>query len=205
MKVPFKTILKLAGLLGFMWTLSIIKNKLEISEKSKNRQMETDILNQFLLERDEILNSSQPLLWIHIKREKHADVNKPYLYLTVRSIINACSSSFQICIVDDNTFAKLIPNWKIDVDKLAEPILSNVRILGMLNLMYLYGGLCCPSAFLCQKNLHSMYLQNTIVMCKKQSGLPNINFISVNETKNETIQLLIQYMEELISKDNTNE
>lgn len=208
-KVPSKTILKIACLLGFMWLLSIVKNKLELAEKARMRQLDSDIINQFLLERDEIMNSSHPILWVHIKREKTSSVtdvlNKPYLYLTVRSIINACSSSFQICIVDDNTFAKLIPNWKINVDSLSDPILRYVRTLGMLNLLFLYGGLICPSSFVCQHNLESMYLKNTVVMCKKQSELPNLEFMSVNEGKNETIGLLIKYMEELISKDNTNE
>ena len=84
---------------------------------------------QQLLEeqRDDLAKSKKPILWVHIPYEYNArnwksfgsrgtfDLNQPYLYLTMQSIVNKCGDSFQICIIDDQSFEKLIPDWTINM------------------------------------------------------------------------------------------
>jgi hypothetical protein len=119
---------------------------------------------------DNIINSSVPILWIHVPFElndrqwtsfldrQNTDLNQPYLSLCVKSVVRRCDDHFRICIVDDYTFAKLLPDWSIpDLNGIAEPVRSRVRMLGMASLLREYGGLTVPISFLCLKNLMPLY------------------------------------------------
>ena len=120
-----------------------------------------EAIKNYLLDDITLGKSKKPILWIHVPHAYNSrnwmsfgsrssfDLNQPYLYLTVRSIIKQCEDSFTICIVDDFSFQKLIPNWNIDMTCIAEPILSNIRMLGLSKLLYIYGGLICPISFIC--------------------------------------------------------
>jgi len=145
------------------------ENKLKSEEDS-------DIYNaihKYLLDDVTLGKSKKPILWIYVPYEYNSrnwasfgsrssfDLNQPYLYLTARSIIQRCDESFTICIIDDSSFKKLIPNWNINTSAIAEPMLSNVRTLGMLKLLYIYGGLICPISFVCLKNLDTLYEKGT--------------------------------------------
>ena len=81
--------------------------------------------------------------------------------MTIRTIINHCSNDFNICLIDDNSFSRLIPSWDIDLASVAKPMRSHYREIGMLQLLYYYGGMLVPNSFLCMQNLKSMYDQNT--------------------------------------------
>ena len=130
-------------------------------------------IQKYLLDGVALGKSKKPILWIHIPYEYNSrkwlnfgsrssyELNQPYLYLTVKSIIKRCDNSFTICIIDDNTFNKLIPNWDIDMSKISDPILSNMRQLGMMKLLYIYGGLICPLSFVCIKDLVRLYTKGT--------------------------------------------
>ncbi len=132
-----------------------------------------EAIQKFLLDDITLGKSKKPILWIHVPYEYNSrkwlnfgsrtsfDLNQPYLYLTVRSIIKHCEESFTICIYDDNSFKKLLPEWNIDMSRLSDPILSNMRLLGMMKLLYTYGGMHCPISFLCMKNLFELYTKGT--------------------------------------------
>ena len=38
------------------------------------------------------------------------DLNRPYLYLCMKSMIDKCGGDFNICLVDDDTFGKILPD-----------------------------------------------------------------------------------------------
>jgi hypothetical protein len=132
-----------------------------------------EAIKNYLLDDVTLGKSKKPILWIHVPHEYNSrnwlsfgsrnsfDLNQPYLYLTVRSIIKQCEDSFTICIIDDSSFQRLISNWNIDMTCIAEPILSNVRMLGLSKLLYTYGGLICPISFICLKNLIGLYDKGT--------------------------------------------
>jgi len=141
-------------------------------EDKRIREEESDsflAVQHYLLDNVTLGKSKKPILWIYVPHEYNArkwlsfgsrsslELNQPYLYLTVRSIIKNCSSSFTICIIDDTTFQRLIPNWNINMNIVAEPILSNIRLLGLTKLLYIYGGLICPISFICLQNLIDLY------------------------------------------------
>jgi hypothetical protein len=139
-------------------------------------------------------------------------LNQPYIHLTIRTIINHCSKDFNVCLIDDNSFARLIPSWDIDLESVAEPFKSHYREIGMLQLLYYYGGMIVPNSFLCMKNLKSLYEGNlksysgkmVPFSCEKvnnavldnknpQSFVPSIYFMGAKKN-DETIQNIIEYL-----------
>jgi hypothetical protein len=130
---------------------------------------EHKLIKQYLLNDSPLYGFNKPKLWIHTKYEINArkwkdfysrnsyDLNQPYIHLTIKSIINHCSSDFHICLIDDDTFSKLIPTWDIDLMNIAEPLKSQYRQLGLAQLLYYYGGMVVPNSFLCCRNLKEMY------------------------------------------------
>ena len=145
-------------------------------EDKQKKEESSDIyesIQKYLLDDDTLAKSKKPIMWLHVPYEYNSrnwlsfgsrssfDLNQPYLYLTVRSILKHCDDSFTICLIDDNSFKKLIPNWNINMTTISDPILSNMRMLGMMKLLYIYGGMICPISFVCLKNLDEMYIKGT--------------------------------------------
>jgi len=116
---------------------------------------------------------SRPKLWIHTLHDRNArkwkdfysrnttDINQPYMHLTIKSIVDHCGKDFNICMIDDDAFKMLLPSWEIDMSTTPEPMRSRYRQLGILELVYLYGGMVLPSSFLCLKNMKDFYTENT--------------------------------------------
>jgi len=131
------------------------------------------IIKQYLLNDSPLEGFNKPRIWIHTKYEVNTrkwktfysrnttDLNQPYIHLTVKSIINHCGDDFNICLIDDNSFSKLIPSWEYDLHSLPEPMKSRTRELGLMQLLYFYGGMVVPNSFLCLQNLRDLY-QNGI-------------------------------------------
>jgi hypothetical protein len=184
---------------------------------------EYEIIKKYLLNESPLYGYNKPKLWIHSKYEYNArhwesfhsrsstDLNQPYIHITVRSIINHCGDDFNICLIDDNTFSKLIPSWDIDLKTVAEPMRSQIREQGLLSLLYYYGGMVVPNSFLCLKNLKDLYLEGTsnktsAFVCEsinntlniasqknKKAFIPSTYMVGTNKN-NETIHNLIELM-----------
>ena len=132
-----------------------------------------EAIQQYLLDGATLGKSKKPILWLHVPYEYNSrqwlsfgsrssfDLNQPYLYLTVKSIIKQCDKSFTICIIDDTAFKKLIPGWNVNMTTISDPILSNMRMLGMMKLLYIYGGMFCPISFICLRDLIGLYNKGT--------------------------------------------
>ena len=196
--------------------------------KEENRD-NYEAIQKYLLDDVTLGKSKKPILWIHVPYEYNSrkwlsfgsrssfDLNQPYLYLTVRSIIKHCEDSFTICIFDDNSFSKLIPGWSIDMNRLSDPILCNMRTLGMMKLLYIYGGMLCPISFLCMNNLNIMYAKGTrgnkMFVCETvdrnststyRNFYPNIAFCGAPK-ECETVAELCNYIQTISSHDHTAE
>lgn len=209
--------------LGFLYRR--YEDKLMREENRDNYEA----IQKYLLDDVTLGKSKKPILWIHVPYEYNSrkwlsfgsrssfDLNQPYLYLTVSSIIKHCEESFTICIFDDNSFAKLIPGWNIDLNKLSDPILSNMRILGMMKLLYIYGGMMCPISFLCMKDLMGIYTKGTrgnkMFVCEtvdrnstsvSRDFYSSISFCGAPK-ECETVAELCNYIQTVSSHDHTAE
>ena len=217
-------------ILGFVLVvLGILYTRYEDKREREDTRDTYEAIQQFLLDDVTLGKSKKPILWIHVPYEYNSrkwldfgsrssfDLNQPYLYLTVRSIIQHCEQSFTICIYDDNSFGKLLPEWGIDMTRLADPILSNMRLLGMMKLLHTYGGLHCPLSFLCMKDLAGLYAKGT-----RNNGMFVCETVDRNATSNtrnfypstsfcgapkecETVAELCNYIQTIVSHDHSAE
>jgi hypothetical protein len=206
---------------GFLYRR--FEDKLKIEEEGDT----FEAIQKYLLDGDTLGKSKKPILWIHVPYEYNSrnwlsfgsrssfDLNQPYLYLTVRSIIKNCDKSFTICIIDDTSFKRLIPGWNINMTSISDPILSNMRMLGMMKLLYIYGGMHCPLSFLCLKDLNEMYIKGTrgekMFVCETVDRnitstdvdfYPNLSFCGAPKDC-ETIRELCNFIQRTASHDYT--
>jgi len=159
-------------------------------KKSLEPNDEYDMIKKYLLNDSPLYGYNRPKLWIHTKYEINSrkwkdfysrntvDLNQPYIHLTVKTIIDHCGDDFNICLIDDETFSKLIPSWDIDLTTVAEPMKSHLRQLGLAQLVYFYGGMLVPNSFICTKNLKNLYeegiAQNQPFVCEAVNNTLNI-------------------------------
>ena len=184
-------------------------------------------IKKYLLNESSLAKSKKPILWIYIPHEYNArnwlsfgsrssfDLNQPYLFLTVRSIIKQCEESFYICLIDDNSFANLIPDWNINMSLLADPMLSNIRQMALAKLIYRYGGINVPISFLCARDLIGLYEKgtngDTMFVCENIDTnitsttdlfYPDSRFMGAKK-ENVTVRDYIDFMQRIISADYT--
>jgi len=133
----------------------------------------------------------------------------------VKSIINQCGDSFRICLIDDESFSKLLPNWKINMGGISSPVLDYMRQLGLTSLLNHYGGLLVPASFLCFRDLIDMYntgtSNNKICICEtidrnitstSYNWYPNLYFMGAQKGA-PVLSELMDFMQRTISNDYT--
>jgi len=191
-------------------------------------------LDKYNLVKKYLLNESdsivgKPFLWIHTKHKINArnwinfnsrnskKLNQPYKELCVESIVKHCGDSFQICFIDDSTFGKILDDWSISMDGLAEPIKDRIRSLALSKILYTYGGMLVPNSTIAVKDLKALHdgkLQenNMFVGEVVNRGIsstysrfsPSHKVMGCVKNSN-SMKELEEYLEILISKDNTDQ
>jgi hypothetical protein len=209
--------------LGFLYRR--FEDKLIREETSENYKA----IQDYLLDDVTLAKSKKPILWIHVPYEYNSrnwlsfgsrssfNLNQPYLYLTVKSIIQQCDNSFTICIFDDDAFQRLIPGWNLNMNSVSDPILTNMRTLGIMRLLYIYGGMMCPISFLCMKDLSGLYNKGTrsnkMFLCETTDRnitstdldyYPSIKFCGAPK-ECETVKMLCDFIQRTMSRDFTAE
>ena len=104
--------------IGIVFVTSFLANKVKTN---LNDDDEDAMIKKYLLNESPLYGFNRPKIWIHTKYEVNArkwksfysrnstDLNQPYIHLTIKTIINHCGDDFNICLIDDETFSKLIP------------------------------------------------------------------------------------------------
>lgn len=223
--------LNIVILLVILLVLSFLYKRFEDKRMREENEDNYESIRKYLLNDQTSLEKiKKPILWIHVPREYNArhwlsfgsrssfDLNQPYLYLTTKSIIDHCGDDFHICLIDDSSFSKLLPEWNINMKLLATPVLDKIRMLGLTQLLYTYGGFLMPISFLAFRNVLDLYEQGIqspsgVFVCETvdknatsstQKFYPNFYFMGATK-KNETIQNLSHYIQTVISTDFTSE
>lgn len=210
--------------------LGVLHSRFEEKRLREENTNDYESIQKYLLsDGTNLVNAKKPIMWIHVPYEYNSrnwlsfgsrsslELNQPYLYLTIKSIIQKCDQSFHICLIDDRTFGKLIPGWNIQMDHISSPITEKIRKLSLAKLIYMYGGMVVPLSFLCMKDLISMYEISTasdhMFICEnndknvsstKFQYYPDLNFMGAKK-ETEIVKELIQFMEHTISVDYTAE
>lgn len=208
--------------IGFLYD----RYKMKIEREEYNKKSE--IIERYLLE-NQVLETNKPIIWIHLDYEINArnwlsfmsrnsnELNQQYKLLTIQSIIKNGNNNFNICLIDDNSFHKLIPGWGIDMNKLSNPVKTHIRSLGITKLLYYYGGFHIPSSYLALDDLMNLYKEglsnhdcfigeglNNGSTAVYTSFFPNHNFMGCQKYS-KTMKQLMLYLERLNSTDYTNE
>ena len=215
--------------------LSYIYKNLKLDESKNTSKYYYKMVNKYLLNGNNLGVNNKPFLWIHLHcdntitpavNSRHwlsfgsratTEINQPYQYLTIKSIIDKCGDDFNICLIDDKSFQKIIPNWSIDLEIVANPIKTHIRQLALCTLLNIYGGILVPSSFICLENLKELYENNLSqnkmfvgefmnraenrVFNNKQLN-PSTLFMGCNADNTE-MKELIKYLEVLNSTDFT--
>ena len=151
-------------------------DKFHLYQDSRERTDDLDLIKKYLLgennvdsEITDLHNVSKPILWIHIEYNKNSrnwcsfgsrttiELNMPYIYLTIQSIIKHCGADFHICILDDFSFKKLLPDYTTDLQKVANPIRQHLRNEALLEILYKYGGVLMENSFICFNSIKEQY------------------------------------------------
>lgn len=174
--------LTLGMLLIASYVGSQVKNKFNI-DNGDNKDYE--LIKEYILNDSPLYGYNKPKLWVHsiyeinsrkwesFQSRNNNDLNQPYLNYTIQSLINKCSKDFHICLIDDNSFSKLIPGYDKNVGNMPEPLKTQYREIAMLELLYLYGGMIVPNSFLCMTNLNKLY--NELIQLKKPFIFEKVN------------------------------
>jgi hypothetical protein len=168
--------IKLGSLFLILMTVGIFYKRYEDKLSSDMTARNDAAIREYLITDADALTGivqTKPILWIPIHYEYNSrnwdsfgsrssyDLNQPYVYLTVKSLIHHCKDSFHICLVDDNSFVRLMPEWKYAGARLSNPVADHVRRLGVTRLLHMYGGMTVPPSFLCLRDLIEMYTNGT--------------------------------------------
>ena len=215
-----------------LYLSSLLYKQYKLHEKWNDDVEHYDLVNKFLVDNNTNIiqkngKHKKPILWIHLDYKVNArewedfysrnttKLNQPYIYLTLKSIINQCGNDFNIALIDDTSFEYLIPNYNIDFKKLTSPIKEHCRNLALYKVLYQYGGFLVPPSFLCFKSLKPMYdtglnnselfmVENKINYKSEYKFAPDPEFVGC-EKQSATMNRIIQYMEILYSKDFTSQ
>ena len=220
---------KLIGVLAIFYAIGVVYDKYNKKVDENDRINNYDMVQQYLLNESNLVNSKKPILWIHSEYEvnsrdwesfysrNNTNLNQPYLYLTMKSIIDKCGDSFNICLIDDNSFVKLLPGWSVSLSHVGNPVKKHLRYIALCKLLDYYGGFYVPNSLLVTNDLIEMYNQgissagcftvenvcDTSVSSVK-SFFPDHRFLASTKD-NATMKELILYLENMHSTDLTNE
>jgi len=212
-----------------LFVLGFVFEKYKKSEAKLDKMDQYELIKKYLLNDSTLARSDKPILWIHVAFETNARwwphfasrntecFNQPYQYLTIKSIVDKCGDSFNVCLLDDKSFNKIIPGWSTKVANLPNPLRPHLRELAMAKLLQCYGGMTIPSSFACKKDLISLYnkgLSAAPMFCgelpSKSVVSSNIDFFPTNKIMGckSDCELMGKYgnfLERTVSEDYTNE
>lgn len=152
--------------------IGFLFEKYKTKEKTKQHQQQDLQIQQYLLE--DSSTNVEPIIWVHVPNEQNArkwlhwgsrntnHVNQPYLYLCLKTIMKRANGLFKVCMIDDNSFNTLLPNWVLDLNSIPEPSRNTTRTILMMQLLYKYGGVHLPLSFIALRNIDDLY-----TMCLK--------------------------------------
>jgi hypothetical protein len=211
-------------------TIGFLYNRYEEKNRSSEEEETYNSIRNYLLNDSSLAKSKKPIMWLHVPYRTNArkwsdfgsrnttNLNQPYLSLCVKSIIDKCGKDFHICLIDDDSFANLIPDWLTDMSRIPEPLSTYMRNIGMCKLVYYYGGMVMPIQTICMKNMKSLYdsmtglnkpffIENhttTMNVSQQVTMFPSYEMFGALKN-NQTMKKIIGIQEENLSRDATSE
>lgn len=226
------------GVVG-LTTMAYIYNRVKDKDSNIYSKHDDNVIKQYLINekgskyykatKDKSSKEEKPYLWIHnsydansrhwksFNERKSNDLNQPYIELCMKSIIDKCSESFNICLISDSSFKKILPELSFNIDKTPEPIKTHYRELALMKIVQRYGGMVVPSSFIAFRNLnflYSMELKNSEMFCFEfpnegltsdyERLLPSTLILGAKRYS-RVLENIIHRLEEFLAEDHTAE
>lgn len=220
-------------MLRYLFGFVLITISSMIFEKYKRKQSKYNINHTYdLVSRyfmTDIPSDTKNIVWIHMDNEINSrkwlhwgsrnttNLNQPFLNITLKSIIEQSKGHFHVCIIDDNSFEKLLPDFTIRFDSIPNHSRNCIRNIAMLKVLQKYGGIVVPLSYVAIKPLSNLFTNglknNDVFVCKTVHTEIN----AMNENDHESILFMgakknafvlsemIDQLEKLYSTDFTDE
>jgi hypothetical protein len=150
--------------------IGFLYNRWEEKNKDKEQVNGYELVQKYFIgDKKSLGNIKKPFLWIHVTYDWNArkwesfysrntlNLNQDYLYLTLRTIIDKYGDDFHICLINDNSFEKLLPYMPMNLAFSSDPLRERLRNLGMAQLLYNFGGITIPISFIANKSIKGLY------------------------------------------------
>jgi hypothetical protein len=153
-------------ILGIL-TITIIGLLYHQIEKKYLEKQHYDLVSKYLIKGKP--DTTKPILWIYIPEDNNArswknwgsrntkDINIPYIQWTIESIIQKAGDDFNIYFLQNDSFSLLLPNWNIQLEKLADPEKEHMTQFALLQVLYKYGGVLTPMSFIALRPIIELY------------------------------------------------
>ena len=221
--------IKFLGLFVFLTLLGYLYDRYKFKYEGDEELNRYEKMKEYLLNDSASGLMAKPILWIHNDKEVNsrkwlsfggrnsARTNLEYLTTCLETIVKKNGDSFNVCLIDDTSFEKLIPDWHIKLHKLSDPVKSHIRTLALTKILHYYGGLLVPNSLILKKPLINMFNSGV-----SKTGMFSVEYYNKTNTSdytelfpsarfmgckknNKAMRELSIYIEKLTSIDNTNE
>jgi hypothetical protein len=222
-------VVKLAIAYLIIMFIGFIYDKYKKTIDVQEQYNDGELIQKYLLNDSTLTKNNKPILWIHVEFDKNArswesfgsrtsdNLNQPYQYLTIRNIIETCGESFNVCLIDDDSFIKIIPEWRTKVEHLPRPLRSHMRELALATVLHIYGGFLIPSSFICFYDLRSLYdahlgsanvmigeLRTTTSLAAEKQYSPSTKIIGCKKF-DPVMKEFMDYLMQITDRDHTQE
>jgi hypothetical protein len=206
--------------------IGILYDKYKEKYDPEPEKVQFDLIQKYLLND---VGTDKPLMWIYTEYNINArhwksfgsrnteDLNQPYIHMCIETIIKHCGNDFNICLINEESFDKLLKDWTINIHEITKPIKSRIVKLGLFRILYKYGGVLIPNSTIMMENfkpLHKRYLGNRSCyvgefVCRNitsdmKKTFPDMKLMGCQKRCN-VVKELCNYLEVTISVDNTSE
>lgn len=209
-------------------TAGMLYKRFQEKFKTDEDEAKYKLIEKYLLHQNKTFKE-KPILWIFndydinqrswksFGSRNSKNLNAPYIESCVESAIKHCHESFNIVLIDDNSFDKILPEWNIDISKITAPIKKHIRLLGVAKLLYYYGGMVMPNSTIVMKDLIPIYKSGlldkdffTVETTNRNVTSEQVDFFPSSDimacVKNsKTMEQFVHFLENLNSIDYTNE
>ena len=221
--------IKFLGLFVFLTLLGYLYDRYKFKYEGDEELNRYEKMKEYLLNDSASGLMAKPILWIHNDREVNSRkwlsfgsrnsvrTNLEYLTTCLETIVKKNGDNFNVCLIDDTSFEKLIPDWNIRLHKLSDPVKKHIRTLALTKILHYYGGLLVPNSLILKKPLIDMYNSGV-----SKTGMFSVEYYNKTNTSdytelfpsatfmgckknNKAMRELSIYIEKLTSIDNTNE
>jgi len=147
----------------------LVYRNYQSSENYYDALQQSRYASEFFIGTANSMHARKPYLWIHAQGGYNARdwqsfgsrsstfLNQPYLFYSIKSILDQCNDSFNVCLIDDTAFQRLLPKWLVEMDVMPAPLKERYRQFALSMLLQQYGGLIVPPSFFCRQDLQGVY------------------------------------------------